>query len=187
MTLFRSSDRPLVKNFPNLPAFSSLKPSEKMEDCLIRANTVSSLLEVAREKTQKCCHFLLLSRIYLIFMRNHDFHETSQSFFLILEKPSKNQQNWRNQEIPNYEKVISDSALPLLNVISKTFYVERFCCSKTGRSKIFCTGKWCCACKTFRHKEWIRFQAKIVYKVRKTGELFLGSWVFKLLWLQTLH
>ena len=60
---FSSSEMPRVKNLLGQLTSLSLKPSEEMTDCLIRAETLSSSLEVAREKISE-----KLLKVYLILL-----------------------------------------------------------------------------------------------------------------------
>ena len=147
----------------------SLKPTEEMTDYLIRAEILSSLLEVAGEKISEK---LLVSAVlkglpdsYEYFKTVHDFLKTPTPFS-DLKKSLKNfADSQKLKDCGNSSITKSEAALFVSRDNSKKFSRKRSRCNKSGHLKSSCTVKQCFICKKFGHNESKCFQkTKLVKK-----------------------
>ena len=133
-----------------------------MTDYLIRAETLSSSLEVAGEKISET---LLVSVVleglpdsYEYFKTVHDFSKTPTPFS-DWKKALKNfADSQQLKDCGNSSYTKSEAALFFEQDNSKKFSGKCFRCNKSGLMKSSCTVKQCSFCKKFGHNESECFQ-----------------------------
>ena len=148
----------------------SLKPTEEMTDYLIRAETLSSSLEVAGEKiSDKLLVSVVLKGLpdsYEYFKTVHDFSKTPTPFS-DLKKALKNfADSQKLKDCGNSSNTKSEAALFVWRDNSKNFSGKCFRCNKSGHMKSSCTVKQCSFCfarsldtmsqSVFRNQNWIK-------------------------------
>ena len=159
---FSSSETPRVMNLLEQLTSLSLKPTEEMTDYLIRAETLSSSLEVAGEKIlEKLLVSVFLKGLpdrYEYFKTVHDFSKTPTPFS-DLKKALKNfADSQKLKDCGNSSNTKSEAALFVSRDNSKKFSGKCFHCNKSGHMKSSYTVKQCTFCKTFGHNESKCFQ-----------------------------
>ena len=159
---FSSSEAPRVMNLLEQLTSLSLKPTEEMTDYLIRADTLSSSLEVAGEKISEN---LLVSVVLKCLPDSYEYFETVHEFsktptpFSDLKKALKNFANSQKlKDCGNSSNTKSEAALFVSRDTSKKIFGKCFRCNKSGHIKCSCTVKQCSICKTFGYNESKSFQ-----------------------------
>ena len=159
---FSSSETPRVMNLLEQLTSLSLKPSEEMTDYLIRAETLSSSLEVAGEKiSEKLLVSVVLKGLpdsYEYFKTVHDFSST-RTPFSYLKKALKNfADSQKLKDCGTTSTSKPEAALFASRSNGKKFSGKCFRCNKIGHLKSTCTVKQCSFCKKFGHSEAKCFQ-----------------------------
>ena len=152
---FSSSETPRVMNLLEQLTSLSLKPSEEMTDYLIRAETLSSSLEVAGEKiSEKLLVSVVLKGLpdsYEYFKTVHNFSST-RTPFSDLKKALKNfADSQKLKDCSTTSNSKSEAALFASRGNGKKFSGKCFRCNKIGHLKCSCTVKQCSFCKKFGH------------------------------------
>ena len=159
---FSSSETPRVMNLLEQLTSLSLKPTEEMTDYLIRAETLSSSLEVAGEKiSEKLLVSVVLKSLpdsYEYFETVHDFSKTPTPFS-DLKKALKNFPDSQNvKDCGNSSNTMSEAALFVSRDTPKKYSGKCFRCNKSRHMKNFCAVKQCSICKKFEHNQSKCFQ-----------------------------
>ena len=179
---FSRSETPRVMNLLEQLTSLSLKPTEEMTDYLIRAETLSSSLEVAGEKTsEKLLVSVVLKGLpdsYEYFKTVHDFSKTPTPFS-DLKKALKNfADSQKLKDCGNSSNTKSEAALFVSRDNSKKFSGKCFCCNKSGHMKSSCTVKQCSFRKKFGHNESNCFQKSKLDKKSENRTNFSQSCEF---------
>ena len=179
---FSSSETPRVMNLLEQLTSLSLKPTEEMTDYLIRAETLSSSLEVAGEKiSEKLLVSVVLKGLpdsYEYFKTVHDFSKTPTPFS-DLKKALKNfADSQKLKDCGNSSNTKSEAALFVSRENSKKFSGKCFRCNKSGHMKSSCTVKQCSFCKKFGHNESKCFQKSKLDKKSENRTNFSQSCEF---------
>ena len=179
---FSSSHTPRMMNLLEQLTSLSLKPAEEMTDYLIRAETLSSSLEIAGEKiSEKLLVSVVLKGLpdsYEYFMTVHGFSKTPTPFS-DLKKALKNFANFQKlKDCGNSSETKSEAALFVSRDNSEKFSGNCFRCNKSGHIKMSCTVKECSICKEFGEKESKCFQKSKMDKNSDNKTNFLQSCEF---------
>ena len=152
---FSRSKMPRVMNLLEQLTSPSLKPTEEMTDYLIRAETLSSSLQVAGEKISE---ELIVSVVFKSLPDKYEYIKTVHGFsnppspFFDLKKALKNfvdSQKLKDCGISSNTK--SEVALFVSRDNAKKFSGKCFCWYRSGHMKKFCTPKQCSICNKFGH------------------------------------
>ena len=159
---FFGSETPRVMNLLEQLMSVSLKPTEEMTDYPLRAETLSSSLEVAGEKiSEKLLVSVVvkgLSDSYEYLKTVHDFSKTP-SPFSDSKKALKNfADSQKLKDCCKSSNIESEAALFVSRDNSKISSDKCSCCNKSGHMKNSCTVKQCSICKKFGHNESKCFQ-----------------------------
>ena len=173
---FSSLETPRVINLLEQLTSLSLKPTEETTDYLIRTETLSSSLEVAREKiSEKLLVSVVLKGLpnsYVYFKTVHFFSKTPTPFF-DLKKALKNFADSQNlKDCGNSSNTKSEAALFVSRDNSKKFSGKCFSCNKSGHMKSSCTVKQCSFCKNFGQNECSVFRSQNWIKSVRIGLIF---------------
>ena len=140
----------------------SLKPTEEMTDYLIRAETLSSSLEVAGEKISETLLVSIVLKVlpdsYEYFRTVHDFSKTPTPFSDFKKALKNFADSQKLKDCGNASITKSEAELFVSQDISKRFSGKCFRCNKSGHMKSSCTVKQCSLCKKFGHNETKCFQ-----------------------------
>ena len=135
----------------------SLKPTEEMTDYLIRAEPLSSSLEVAGEKISE---MLLVPVVLIGLPDSYEFFKTVHDLskiptpFSDLKKALKDFADWQELKgCGNSSNTKSEGAFLVSRVNFKELFGKCFRCNKSGHRKTSCTVKQVSICKKFGHNE----------------------------------
>ena len=135
----------------------SLKPTEEMTDYLIRAEILSSALEVAGEKiSEKLLVSVVLKGLpdsYEYFRTVHDFSKTPTPFSDLKKALENFADSQKLKDCGNSSNTKSEAALSVSRDNSKKFSGKCFRCNKSGHMKSSFTVKQCSFCKKLGHNE----------------------------------
>ena len=177
---FSSSETPRVMNLLEQRTSLSLNPSEEITDYLIRAETLSSSLEVAGQKiSEKLLVSVVLKGLpdsYEYFRTGHDF-SSSRTPFSDLKKALKNfADSQKLKDCGTTSNSKSEAALFASRGNGRKFSGKCFRCNKIGHLKSSCTVKQCSFCKKFGHSESKCFQKSMLDRMsNKNVNLSEGS------------
>ena len=179
---FSSSQTPRVMNLLGQLTSLSLKPTEEMTDYLIRAETLSSSLEVAGEKiSEKLLVSVVLKGLpnsYEYFKTVHDFSKTPTPFSELKKALKIFADSQKLKDCGNSSNTKSEAALFVSRDNSKNFSGKCFPCNKSGHMKRSCTVKQCSFCKKFGHNESKCFQKSKLDKKSENRTKYLQSCEF---------
>ena len=146
----------------------SLKPAEEMTDYPIRAETLSSSLEVAGEKiSEKLLVSVVLKGLpdsYEYFKTVHDFSKTPTPFSYLKKALKIFADSQKLKDCGNSSNIKSEAALFVSRDKSKKFSGKCYRCNKSGHMERSCTVKQCSfarsldtmSLRVFRSQNWIK-------------------------------
>ena len=183
---FSNSETPRVMNLLEQLTSLSLKPTERMTDYLIRAETILSSLEVAGEKISEK---LLVSVVfkglfdsYEDFKTVHGFSKTPTPFSDLKKALKKIADSQKLKDCGNSSNTKSEVALFVSRDNSEKFSGNCFRCKKSGHMKsslqlnsaLFARSLDTRSLSVFRSQNWI--------KSSRLGRIFRKVVIFFLLW-----
>ena len=179
---FSSSEMPRMMNLLEQLTSLSLKSTEEMTDYLIRAETLSSSLEVAGEKSsKKLLVSVLLKSLhdsYEYCEKVHGFSKTPTPFSDLKKALKIFADSQKLKDCGNSSNTKSEASLFVSRDNSKKFSGKCFRCNKSGHMKSSCTIKQCSICKKFRHNESKCFKKSKLDKKSENRTNFLQSCEF---------
>ena len=166
---FSSSETSPVMNLLEQLTHLSLQPAEEMTDYLIKAETLSTSLEVEGEKISEK---LLVSVVrkglpdnYEYFKTVHNFSKSPTPISDLKKALNNSADSQKLKDCGNSSNTKSEAALFVSRDNSKKFSGKCFRCNKGGHMKSSCTVKQCSFCKKFGHNESKCFRkSKLVKK-----------------------